>query len=281
MLLIPPAGLSTIETHVTATTNETATFSISVTSGTSSGKNANYTTLIASTSYASYGIMVTGAGLSTAASANQRCVVDIALGAASSETVIIPNLIFGNTSDYGAASSVGNSYFFPIYIPSGVRVSANAAASTDSDVVNVSVRLFQHPMGPGGWFGHRVTAYGISGTSGTSHTPGQNSYATATELSASTTNKIRYMQLGFDLLTDTTAATSLYMARIMNGASDVIVTHLPLKTSTTIEATFFTDANFVLSRMMFNLPSGISLRISAMRASATPEARGWAVYGVD
>lgn len=284
MLGFPPLGYSSIETNVTNTTNETATFSTSVTAGTGSAKNSTYTQLIASTSYESFGIMVTGAGLQTAASANQRCLVDIAVGAASSEQVIIPNLTFGNTSDYGSASSTGNSYFFPIYIRKGVRVAATAAASTDSDIVNIAVRLFQHPIGPGGWVGSRVTAYGADtgNVRGTSHTPGQNSYATATQLTASTTYPIRYMQIGFDMLSDTTGSTSNYLARIGYGAGPTyLVEHLPMRESTTIEAVTFTDANFALSRMMFNLAAAQSLHISATRTAATPEARGFIVYGVD
>lgn len=280
MLLIPPCGLGAIETNVTNTTNETAAFSTSVTAGTTLGKNATYTTLIATTSYASYGIMVQLAGLQTTASTNQRCLVDIALGAASSEVVIIPNLTCGNVSDYGAASNNGVSYFFPIYIPSGVRVSATAAASTDSDVVNIAVRLFQHPCGPGGWFGSRVTAYGAdtANVRGTSHTGGTNAYGTGTTL-ASTTAPIRYMQLGVDMLSDTTGANSNGLVRILS-TTDVLVTHLPIKISTTIESIQFSDANFILSHMGFNIPSGISLRVGAS-FSASPEARGFIVYGVD
>jgi hypothetical protein len=288
-LLIPPYGFGAIETNVTATTNETATFSTSVTAGTAPNKNATYTTLIATTSYKSYGIMVTGAGVQTTGSENQRCLVDIALGATSSERVIIPNLTFGNTADYGAASNTGNSYFFPIYIPSGVRVCATAAASTNARVVNLAVRLFQHSSGPGAWYGSRVTTYGSGGgnspirLSGTLHTPGQNTYATPTAL-GTTTAPIRYMQFGYDLSTDTTGGSSNYLARIVNltaSPNKVIVDHLPFKESTTVESVQYTDANFLLSRMMFNIPVGVSLGISAQRTAATPEARGFTLYGCD
>lgn len=284
MLAIPPAGTCSLETHVTATTNETATYSISVTAGGSANtKNTTYTQLIASTSYESYGIFVTLAGLQTAATANQRCLVDIALGAASSEIVIIPNLLCGNVSDYAAASNHGVMYFFPIYIPSGVRISATAQASTASDVVNVSVRLLQHQSGPSNWVGSRVTAYGANtaNSTGTSHSPGNSSYATATQLTASTTNPIRYMQMGYDLLTDTTGSTARGLARIGYGAGPTyMASGLVFTESTTIESVNFSQANFVLSHMMFNIPAGQSLHISAMR-NATAEARGFIVYGVD
>ena len=285
MLLIPPSGLSTIQTHVTATTDETATFSISVTSGAgANAKNATYTQLIATTTYASYGIMVQLAGLQTTASTNQRCLVDIALGGAGAEVVIIPNLTCGNVADYVASSAQGVSYFFPIYIPAGVRVAATSQASTGADVVNVAVRLFQHPMGAGGWFGSRVTAYGADTTNsrGTSVTPAQNAFTTVTQIVASTTYPIRYMQMGYDLLSDTTGASTRMLAKIIGGASAVtLVDMLPLKESTTIEAVNFTDANFILSRLMFNLPAASDLRVAISRDAATPEARGVILYGVD
>ena len=286
MLHEPNSGTSSIETHVTNTTNETATLAISVTANASANTKGSYTQLIAATTYQSYGIMVQLAGLQTTASTNQRCLVDIAIGGAGSEIVLIPDLACGNTADMGAvAGGVGGAmYFFPVYIPSGVRVAARSQASTTADIVNVAVRLFQERMGPGQWHGSRVTAYGADTTNsrGTSHTPGQNTYAAATQLTASTTNPIHYMQLGFDLLSDTTGATSNYLARIGYGATPTyLASELPLQESTTIESVGFVSANFILSQMRFDLPSAQSLHISAMRTAATPEARGFVVYGVD
>jgi hypothetical protein len=274
-----------LHTHVTNTTDETATFAISVAADANANtKNTTYTTLIASTSYESFGIMVLLAGLQTTASTNQRCLVDIAVGGVGAEQVIIPNLTCGNVADYAAASSSGVLYYFPIYIPSNVRVAATCQASTGGDIVNVAVRLFQHSIGTGKWIGSRVTAYGADTTNsrGTSHTPGVSSYANATQLTASTTNPIKYMQIGFDLLSDTTAATSRYLARIGYGSGPTyIASELPFNVSTTIEAVHFTDANFILSHMMFNIPAGQSLHISAMRSASSAEGRGWIVYGVD
>jgi len=273
-----------METHVSGTTNETATFSISVIAGTTPNKNATYTQLIATTTYASYGIMVQLAGLQTTASTNQRCLVDIALGGAGSETVIIPNLTCGNVADYVAASARGAFYYFPIYIPAGVRVSATASASTSADVVNVAVRLFQHPMGAGGWYGSRVTAYGADTANirGTSVTPAQNAFTTVTQISASTTYPIRYLQIGYDLLSDATAGTTRMLAKIYLGnAVATVADMLPLHESTTIEAVNYTDANFILSHMMFNLPAASDLRVAISRDAVTPEARGVILYGVD
>ena len=285
MLSTPICGRARLETHVSATTNETATMGISVTAHATTHTKGNYTQLIASTAYESFGIFIQLAGLQTVASTNQRGLVDIAIGGAGVEVDLIPNLLCGNVADMGAAAGSGGAcYYFPIYIPAGVRVAARCQASTTVDIINVAVRLFQFMIGPGDWVGSRVTAYGVNtaASNGTSHTPSQNAYATATQLIASTTNPIKYMQLGFDLLADTTGATSNYLARIGYGAGPTyLASELPVQESTTIESVGFVSANFILSHMRFNLPAAQSLHISAMRAAATPEARGFAVYGVD
>jgi len=260
-------------------------FSISVTAGAgANAKNATYTQLIATTTYASYGIMVLLSGLQTTATTNQRCLVDIALGGAGSEVVIIPNLTCGNVADYVASAGCGVMYYFPIYIPAGVRVSSTAQASTGGDIVNVAVRLFQHPQGVGGWYGSRVTAYGADTTNsrGTSVTPVQNAFTTVTQITASTTYPVRYLQIGYDLLSDTTGASTRMLAQIIGGASAVtLVDMLPLKESTTIESVDFSHANFILSRLMFNLPAASDLRVAIARDAVTPEARGIILYGVD
>jgi hypothetical protein len=284
VLLIPPSGLSKIETHVSGTTNETATFSISVTANASANTLGTWTQLIATTTYASYGVMVSLAGLQTTASTNQRCLVDIGLGANPNEYTIIPSLTCGNVADYVAASSKGVHYYFPIYIPAGVRVSARCQASTGGDIVNVAVRLFQMPTGAGGWFGHRVTAYGADAANsrGTSTTPANNAFTTVQQITSSTTYPVKYLQMGYDLLSDTTGASTRMLAKIYLGnATSTLADMLPLKESTTIEAVDFTDANFVLSHMMFNLPAGSDLRVAISRDAATPEARGVILYGVD
>jgi hypothetical protein len=281
-LFTPSRGAGSLQSHVTATTNETATFAISVTAHASANTIGAWVELIAATTYESGGIMVQLAGLQTTATTNQRCLVDIGIGAAGSEVVIIPTLTCGNVADFGAASATGVSYFFPLHIPSGVRIAARCQASTGGDIVNVAVRVYQSSFGR--WEGARVTAYGADAANsrGTSHTPTANSYSAATQLTASTTNPIRYMQVGFDLLSDTTATTSNHLIRIGYGAGPTyLVSELPLSVSTTIEAVQFTHANFILSHMRFNLPAEQSLHVAAMRTASTPEARGYIVYGCD
>lgn len=280
MLYMPNAGQSAIQT-ITSVTN--AELGISVTAGGSAHtKNATYTTLVASTSYTSYGITIGLGNVGTAVSTNTRTLVDIAVGAASSEQVIIPNLLAGQVGASNSASSQPCYYHFPIVIGSGERISATSQSVTASDTVHVQIFLHQHPV-PGKWYGSRVTTYGAdtAASTGTSHTHGSDVYATTTQLTASTTYPIKYLQVATDLLLDASGANKRGLVRVAAGSStNYIVSDLPFRESTTLEYVDPTPANFILSHMMFNIPAGSYLGISAQMNGAG-EARSWVIHGVD
>lgn len=281
-LIVPCSGLSAIESTVTSTATESADFAEQLTSGTGLAKGS-WTELFAATSYETFGVHILVGGVQGSGSTNQRALVDVGIGGSGSEVVLIPDLDCGNVSIYALASNVMASYYFPIRIPAGARLSARCAASVDSDNVNISLRLFQRPFGILPWFGSRVTAYGVDAGNcrGTSHSPGNGSYATPTQITASTTNPIRALQMAYDLLSDTTGSDARGLARIGIGATPTtLVGELPFKESTTVETVFFSDANAILAQMRFNLPAAIRLTISAMRNVAA-EGRGWILYGVD
>lgn len=279
MLWTPQVSPSVLEASQSSTSSDGTTVTASGTTHT----KGSYAQLIASTGRPSYGITIVIHNVG-AASTNARMLVDIAIGAAASEQVIIPNLLAGNASAWNAASNGGTCYHFPIAIPSGVRISARCQASTASDTCNIIVWLHQARTAPGLWVGQRVTAYGVNtGTStGTAHTPGStNSYATATQITSSTTNPIRYMQVGIDTGTDTTGTSMRGMFRIGLGATpDYIIQHVPFGESTTVESMDTRVGNQILSRMGFSILAASDVRLSAM-VSGTGESRGWAIYGVD
>ncbi len=279
MLWTPQVSPSVLEASQSSTSSDGTTVTASGTTHT----KGSYAQLIASTGRPSYGITIVIHNVG-AASTNARMLVDIAIGAAASEQVIIPNLLAGNASAWNAASNGGTCYYFPIAIPSGVRISARCQASTASDTCNIIVWLHQARTAPGLWVGQRVTAYGVNtGTStGTAHTPGStNSYATATQITSSTTNPIRYMQVGIDTGTDTTGTSMRGMFSIGLGATpDYIIQHVPFGESTTVESMDTRVGNQILSRMGFSILAASDVRLSAM-VSGTGESRGWAIYGVD
>jgi len=71
------------------------------------------------------------------------------------------------------------------------------------------------------------------------------------------------------------------LLRIGIGATPTyIVNDLPYTESTTLETVNFSHANMLLSRMLFAIPAGTRLALSAMR-NTTAAARNFALYGVD
>lgn len=279
MLAATVGGTSFLQENVGTTSAELGT---TVTGSGSAHTKGSYAELVASTAYDSYGISILCTGLNTAASTNNRALVDIAVGAAASEVTLIDNLLAGNQPNLGGATKP-SMYHFPIFIAAGTRLAARMQGSTTSETCTVAVWLHQHPIGVGGWFGTRVTTYGANtGTSsGTDHTAGNSSYATATQITASSTNPIRALQLGIDMASDTTGNNRLGLVRVGVGATPTyIASDLPYGESTTVETLDFTLANFVLSHMRFNLPAAQSLHVSAMMNGAG-EARGFCLYGVD
>lgn len=144
-----------------------------------------YVELVASSSFAAAGIIVNIG----ASSANANYAVDIAVGAAASETVIVPDVL---CDGFAQSSSPGISVFFPISIPSGVRVSARVAASTASATMEVACVL----MGGTAPTHTAITAEGINTTRSnqivmTGETA--NVKTAYTEITASTTNATTFM----------------------------------------------------------------------------------------
>jgi hypothetical protein len=209
--------------------------------------------------------------------------VDIAIGAASSERVIIPNLIASSASD--SASSSGNPYYyyFPIYIPAGTRISARSQTGKNPapDTVHVAVHLHQGVV-PGKWYGSRVTAYGVNDSVGVA-TQGTDLLTFDVDylLTSATTNPIKYMQVGLDIGPGNAGTvTNSYSVKIRGSSGVDLTPPLPVRNSTTLETVDVLMANFMLSHMNFNLPAGIPL-YAKMDSDLGGASQSAAVYGVD
>jgi hypothetical protein len=121
----------------------------------------SYTELIAATGFDSYEMDIVFGNVGSAGVASDM-LVDIAIGGAADETVIIANLMAGYAMTYAFNNQLtGQSYYFPLYIPSGSRISARCQALITSDTVNVSLFLRGAPRTPV-WAGQEVTTYGAN-----------------------------------------------------------------------------------------------------------------------
>jgi hypothetical protein len=119
--------------------------------------------------------------------------LDIGVGGAGSEIVLIPNLLVSGILTPGQLSPFAEEVFIPAYIPQGTRLSARCQTHVGSEQV---VCLVQYN---GGGLRHckpwgRVTDYGsvLANSTGTLVTGGNGVAGTWTQLSAST-NNIRHL----------------------------------------------------------------------------------------
>jgi hypothetical protein len=277
-MLLNPARPGYTSSQTLPTTTSAAGTSIAANASIHT-KGTTPTQLIASTSADSYGIFV---HVENTASSNvaTNVLLDIMRGAAASEVVLIPDLHAGWTLPQASSAAV-KSYFFPLFIPSGTRLSARSQALITADTVLVSVHLLQRPTQLG-FVGSRVTAYGVDAANsrGTTNTSGNNAYGTAVAVSGSTTNPIKYMQLGLGPGTRTTVTDQRVRAQITLGASSVLVTDLQGFTDTGTESIHANEANQALAGMLWNLPAGLDLRVATMH-NTTGASFDAIVYGVD
>ncbi len=228
--------------------------------------------LIASTTRDTQWIEITVTNNSSA-----RFLVDIGIGAAAAEVVLIPDLHAGNLN-----TSFGGVYAFPLHIPAGSRLSARCQSSVLSTTVRVSARLMAGP-----WLGFGATgdvvAYGptladsglVAVTAGAINTEG--AWA---ELSAATAYQMKWINVG--VFHDATAVVTgsgmlLDLAIGALGAEVVIVPDIVLRASVDTDG-----AGPEVSPIPVDIPAGVRLaaRLQASIAAGTSTVWDVGVWGV-
>lgn len=128
---------------------------------TANTKATSFTQLIASTNFDAMYVAITVAQ-SGASNTDTSTLMDIAIGAAASETVIIPNLLVGYGSNLSNWTN-GRTHFFPLYIPAGSRISARTQSVRTSGSQYVFIELWGGPRDPASaWAGSVVTDIGTN-----------------------------------------------------------------------------------------------------------------------
>ncbi len=143
-------------------------------------------------------INITATGLAATAS---EAKLDILLGA-STEDVLIADLICG----YAPASTAGHTYFFPVHIPGGVRISARLNSVRTGISAQVVTWLYAGGAPPFR-IGRKVTTYGssINAARGQAVTPtASGGTGSVTEMTAASSEDHFAFLPGFQVATDTT-----------------------------------------------------------------------------
>lgn len=213
-LVIPSVIGGLGDTNLTASSRAGTTITAS---GTAHVKGS-YSILIDPTTKPSYGIWIRLRGVAGSAT-NTSLLVDISYGptGGGNEQVLILDL------DAGAADSgsqvMGKCYYFPVYIPSGVAVSARCQAVIVSDTVVVAVWLNQDPAYR--WTCGMTETYGEdeATSNGTSVTPASGSFGSWTQIGTNSDpiRAHRFWTVGYSLGTDTTVAAADVLIEIGTG----------------------------------------------------------------
>src|SRR6266566_2064348 len=131
-----------------AGTNVSGSLSTQLTAAGTANTKGSYAQLIASSSADAVFALIT---MQYSPAANPNAVaVDIAVGGAGSETVVVPNLLME-----GITSSGNWQILIPLHIPAGTRIAARCQSSVASDICYVGMILFDGDFGlaegPGGY----------------------------------------------------------------------------------------------------------------------------------
>lgn len=196
------------------------------------GSKGSWVEVIASTSHDLFGILINiNTNTSSASSRNSTC--DIGIGAASSETVFIADLLCGNAAPYNV---IGNWYYFPIFIKAGTRIAARGQ-STVTTAFRVYIQGMGQPSNPAQIRkASFVETIGITAPNAVSVTGGTTSDGAWT-LIGTTTNRTWWWQFGVQISSsDVTHGANVQHVDIAVGDSTTkvpIITDAQFTTATT------------------------------------------------
>lgn len=183
-----------------------------VTASASTNTKGAYAAVVASTAVDCDGFLVTFAGQTS----NVRVLLDIAIGGAGSEDVIVDNLL------WSANQNLVHTFYVPVSLPAGTRIAARCQSSTGSVVTAVSVVLVK-----GGWrtppSASAVITWGANtaDSGGTALDAGAaaNTFGTVVELAASTAADVFAVALQTAANANTTPKAGSFLVEILVGGA--------------------------------------------------------------
>lgn len=273
MLAVFPIDYGAAQNNFASTPSATAP-GTTVTTGGVAHTKSGWTEVFSSTNFEVTELDILVVATSTTATQSDA-LLDIGIGAAASEVVLIPNILAGwRQTLTSAISSTGMR--FPITIPSGTRVAIRAQSLITSQAVNVVIVARGGASLPATGLYAGVDAIGIvtASSQGTSHTAGNSgSFSAWTSFGSATTRDYRaILMLVQGSLADTTMNNAVY--EFQWGVSST--THGSAMFATSTSETVWGPFPNQPTRQF--VPSGSQLQVRG-KCSATAEALDLALYG--
>lgn len=228
----------------------------SVTGSVSAHVKGSYFQLIAATSFQAKGLFLSF----TNGQAGHDFLVDIAIGGAGSEQIIIANLLVSQT-----ALNTDVYYFFPVEIPAGSRISARLQSTTTSGSQRVSGLLLGGGMAQvEGWSGVETLGADTSDSGGTSIDPGGtiNTKGSYVQVTAACGHEIRGLSIGIGHGQNGIRSNANFLVDIAiggAGSEQVIVPNVALHSTAGSDMILPLSYNFIPIR----IPSGSRIAVRA------------------
>lgn len=178
------------------------------------GVYGTYTQILAATAYETCLVMLhIHDGAVSAASRNMLINIGVDEAGGTAYVAKIPHLLSSAASPY-MTTGAGIFYVFPLYIPSGATVAAQATVNNATvGTVKVGIRLYGRPSRPESvCCGSYITSFGdvLASSTGTTVTPGTTSEGAYVQLGSNTTRDHWWWQLGPLVSNDTNFASASF-----------------------------------------------------------------------
>lgn len=267
-------GAGTETAGVTAATS----IGIAVTASASANTKGSWVELTSATAREAVGLLV---NIGRGHTAGADFLVDIGIGAAASETVLIPNLKGDNGSNLLGPGTI----YIPIGVPAGTRLSARCQCTSASGISRVQVVAVY-----GGWVGQPplavVTDHGsaVADSGGVSVDPGgtANTKGSYSQIVASTSRAMKAMIIGIGNQNNGSRTIADFLLDLAIGAAaseTIIVADLHLEASASDDAM----RPVFVGPIPISIPAGTRLaaRAACTIIDATDRLFDVIIYGVD
>lgn len=240
------------------------------------GSKGSWVTAIASLDADCFGLLIC-INSNSAASASRNTVVDIGVGSAGSEIVVIPDLIAGNAVQYTGFGG-GLWYWFPVFIPAGSRIALRSQGNGTA-AFNVWVQAFQSTPDPAAVrVASYVEAVGMTVPEGVAVTAGTTAEGSWTLL-GTTTKDCWWWQMGVQVSAADTGYSNLgYHADLAEGDGTNYRIILDSQLFATNSSEQLAKPVTVFGCEQF-VPAGRNIYARAQVSSGTPDPLFIAAYG--
>lgn len=269
---MPVRGGGRLDTYLERTATSDGT---PLTVSSTNTKAASFTTVIDPVPFAVRGFWV---NLDLSVAGSPSALVDIAIGAASSEVIIVPDLLVSSRLGHPATVLI------PLQVPAGARLSARCQCTSTTNIPRIAITLAEGP--PGLVFG-AMNAHGVAtgDSGGQSIDPGGSANtkpaAPFTQIVASTTFDYHGGIIAFAAAANTAMTDANWLVEVGIGASSserVVVPdiHLGAQTASDVLTPPF------LGPFLCSIPAGsrISARAQCSITDATDRLFDIAFYGL-